>query len=375
MGEVFKAHDRRLSRDVAIKFLRADLAAQPGVRERFEAEALNAARLTHPNVVLVLDSGEYEGIPYLVMECLPGHSLHDEMHQSAISEARATEIARDVLAGLAAAHELGIVHRDITPANILLTDDGRAKIADFGIAKSTEGMSLTMVGQVLGTPAYLPPERLQGEEATPSTDVYALGVVLYEALTGEKTFSGSTPVAVATQVMTTTPEPLSLRRPDIDPNFAAAIDQAMARDPAVRPPTAAAMLDRLNGVSPVSTAGESASTVAIPVMTTQFAAAAPVASRRRVAVVPWWRRIGDRPGDVLITVGVIVAIGALLLLLTRHNNNTADANTANQTATTVATTAVTSPPVTAASVVRSSVTPAPKPGAGKEKHGKHDGKG
>ena len=168
MGDVHRAIDHRLGREVAVKFLRADLAVQPTVRTRFEDEARSAARLTHPNVVLVLDSGEHDRVPYLVMECLSGHTLYDELVRGPVPPERARSIASDMLAALAAAHELGIVHRDVKPANILLTDDGRAKLADFGIAKSAEGLDHTLVGQVLGTPAYLAPERLAGKPATPS---------------------------------------------------------------------------------------------------------------------------------------------------------------------------------------------------------------
>jgi serine/threonine protein kinase len=353
MGEVRHARDRRLSRDVAIKFLRDDLASQPDVRERFANEARNAARLTHANVVLVLDTGEYAGVPYLVMERLPGATLRDELKDGPLSEARATVIARDVLAGLIAAHELGVVHRDIAPSNILLTADGHAKIADFGIAKSAEGLSITMVGQVLGTPAYMAPERLHGEPATPSTDVYALGVVLYEALTGVRPFAGDTPVAVASSVMSTTPEPLAALRPDLDPNMAAAVDGAMAKDPAHRIPTASAMLDTL-------TDGTARTTV-IPVVVS------PV--RRRVA--PRWRRAGDWPRDVWLTIAVVVAVGLLLLgVATRSTTGTADETATTQAP--VVTTTVAPPPVTTESVVQPSGTPSPKGGHGKEKHGHGD---
>ncbi len=252
MGVVCRAHDRRLNRDVAVKFLRADLAAQPEVRARFESEARNAARVTHPNVVLVLDTGEQEHRPYLVMECLPGNSLHDEIAAGPLSEERVRGIALDVLGGLATAHELGVLHRDITPSNILLTEDGRPKIADFGIAKSTEGMGTTVVGQVLGTPAYLPPERLEGEPATPSSDIYALGVVLREALTGERAYSGDTPIAVAVSVRTKDLTPLREERPDIDPNLAEAIDRAMQKDPERRLADAKSMIAILVGVQDVA---------------------------------------------------------------------------------------------------------------------------
>jgi serine/threonine-protein kinase len=369
MGEVRKAHDLRLSRDVAVKFLRPDLAAQPDVRQRFAAEARNASRLTSPNVVLVLDSGEHEGTPYLVMECLPGPTLHDELKNGPVGEECAKTIARDVLGGLIAAHDLGIIHRDISPGNILLAPSGHVKIADFGIAKSAEGMDLTVVGQVLGTPAYLAPERVQGAPATPASDVYALGVVLYEALTGVRPFVGNTPVAVATSVMSTTPEPLSALRPDLDPRLIAAVEGAMAKDPARRIPTAAAMLDVLEGAE---------RTRAIPVTRT-VAAAVPTTAAFAPVSAPAarsWADAGRSRRAVWITVAAAVAIGVLLLALTTHKPGADTSTTQSPTTAPVAapTTTVTAPRVTSAVVVRTPIPAAPKVVVGGGKHGK-GGKG
>jgi len=369
MGEVRRAHDRRLQRDVAIKFLRSDLAAQPDIRDRFTNEAHNAARLTNPNVVLVLDTGEHEGIPYLVMECLPGPSLYDELQRGPLSEAKAMVLARDVLGGLIAAHELGIIHRDISPANILLTEDGHAKIADFGIAKSAEGMSMTMVGQVLGTPAYLSPERLQGEAATPATDVYAVGVVLYEALTGERPYTGKTPVAVATQVMTTTPEPLRTRRPDLDSNLTGAIDDAMQKEPRDRIQTAAEMLARLDGAN---------RTVAIPVVASGAAqpttiAFAPIAAAPAVPIAPLWSRLRNAPREALLAVAAAVVAVAILIGVAASDTGGDDGTATTATTSEPVQTTVTLPPTTAVvNVAPVGDDPAPKPGRGKEKRGKDD---
>lgn len=315
MGEVRRAHDTRLGRDVAIKFLRPDLAAQPKIRQRFETEARAAGQLTHPNVVTVYDSGEDGGIPYIVMECLPGRSLKDEIAKGPLPASFAEAVAIDVLGGLEAAHAAGIVHRDVAPANILLTDDGRAKVADFGIAKAGEGLSTTMAGQVIGTPAYLSPARLQGAPALPADDVYALGVVLYEAVTGQRLFSGSTPIAVAQTVLNSPPPPLREARPDLPVNLAAAIDGAMARDTATRLTTAADVRRVLEGgghdqtmvVETLADAGPS--TVAMPVVAA--AAAAPIGARSRVATAPgWWQRA---PREVWIAVAGIAALVVLLL--------------------------------------------------------------
>ena len=256
MGEVRRAHDVRLGREVAIKFLRGDLAADPGVRGRFDDEARAAARLGHPNAVTVFDFGEHHGDPYIVMESLPGHTLADALADGALPEERVRRIASDVLGALGAAHDLGIVHRDVKPANILFAADGTAKVADFGIAKSTEGLDHTATGQVIGTAAYLAPERLEGKPAVPQSDLYAVGVVLYEALAGRKPFTGDTPVALAHAVHSSAPAPLAEVRPGIDAALAAAIDRAMRKAPEQRFATAGDMARSLAGRAPAPPATE-----------------------------------------------------------------------------------------------------------------------
>ena len=154
MAEVYEGHDERLDRAVAVKVLRPEMAADTGVRERFEAEARSAARLSHPNVVAVFDTGEDEGTPYLVMERLPGETLADRMAAGPVDQAWLRRVAGDVLGALGAAHAAGLVHRDVKPGNILLAADGSAKVADFGIAKSLElAGDLTGTGLLVGTPA------------------------------------------------------------------------------------------------------------------------------------------------------------------------------------------------------------------------------
>lgn len=258
MGEVKRARDLRLGRDVAVKFLRADLAADPEVRGRFEDEARSAARLGHPNVVTIFDTSEHEGQPYIVMEYLPGRTLADELTLGPLSDHRARQLAVAVLGGLAAAHQVGVIHRDVKPANILFAADGTAKVVDFGIAKSTEGLDHTLAGQIIGTPAYLAPERLEGKRATPQSDLYSLGVVLYEALAGVKPFSGDTPLAVAHAVQTTHPVPLPQLRPDIDTELAETIEQAMDRNPQRRFSSADQMRQSLSSISPQMDAPEKA---------------------------------------------------------------------------------------------------------------------
>ncbi|MDP9442205.1 MAG: protein kinase, partial [Actinomycetota bacterium] len=183
MAEVYDAFDERLDRWVAVKVLRPEMAAQEGVRTRFEGEARSAARLAHPNVVAIYDTGEEGDTPFIVMERLPGETLADRMAAGPVDTHWLLRVAGDVLLALGAAHAAGIVHRDVKPGNILIAADGCAKVADFGIAKSLEvaaGADLTNTNQLVGTPAYLAPERLNGQPATPQSDLYAVGVVLYE---------------------------------------------------------------------------------------------------------------------------------------------------------------------------------------------------
>src|SRR5438270_11824187 len=223
MADVHAGLDRRLGRDVAIKLLRPDMAERDDVRLRFESEARAAARLSHPNAVSVFDTGEHEGQPYIVMERLPGRTLADVIAEGPVSVTWVVPVATGVLSALGAAHAVGIVHRDVKPGNILLAADGTAKIADFGIAKSAEMVSgatagtvdLTLTGQLIGTPAYLAPERLAGAPATFLSDLYSMGVVLFEALTGEKPFMGNSFVAVAQAVQAGSHRPVASVRPDI----------------------------------------------------------------------------------------------------------------------------------------------------------------
>ena len=330
MGEVRRAHDVRLGREVAIKFLRADLAAEPGVRGRFDDEARAAARLGHPNAVTVFDFGEHRGDPYIVMESLPGHTLADALADGPLPEDRVRRIALDVLGALGAAHDLGIVHRDVKPANILFATDGTAKVADFGIAKSTEGLDHTATGQVIGTAAYLAPERLEGRPAVPQSDLYALGVVLYEALAGRKPFTGDTPVALAHAVHSSVPTPLGEVRPGIDAALAAAIDRAMRRAPEQRFATAGDMARSLAGGAPAppTPAGDADATAALGEATQLVGApstqqlpagggAAPVAPSHR-----WAPERGNR--TTWMVLGAVAAVVLVVLVLALASGDGAD---------------------------------------------------
>src|SRR5436305_2081948 len=237
MGEVRRARDTRLSRDVAIKVLDRDDATRPEALARFEYEARAAAAVAHPNIVAVYDYGDDGERLYLVMELLDGRSLHREIADGPLAPRRMMAITLDVLAGLGAAHARGILHRDIKPGNVLFDARGRAKLGDFGVA--TSGTSdLTQTGMVLGTPAYLAPERIEGRRATAQSDLYAVGVMCYEGLSGDKPFGGDNPLAIMRAIDRGAITALSDRDPDIPQSLNDAVMRAMARDPDQRYATA-----------------------------------------------------------------------------------------------------------------------------------------
>lgn len=266
MGEVREATDQRLGRSVAVKLLQPSMASDPGARNRFEDEARSAAKLVHPNTVAVFDTGEHEGIPYIVMEYLPGRTLADEIAEGPLAPARVRTVALQVLGALEAAHRAGVIHRDIKPGNILLTTDGTAKVGDFGIAKTAEGLDHTATGMIVGTPSYLAPERILGAPATERSDLYATGVVLYEALTGSKPFAARTPLATAAAIQHGEPPPLTDARTGADPGLIAAIERAMAKDPERRFASAAAMAADIQAAQ--APTAEATRNIATPVTTT-----------------------------------------------------------------------------------------------------------
>jgi tRNA A-37 threonylcarbamoyl transferase component Bud32 len=269
MAEVYDGFDERLDRPVAVKVLRPDMAAREDVRRRFEDEARSAARLVHPNVVSVFDSGEDGTVEFLVMERLPGETMADRMAAAAedggggsgsgrLDADWVLRVAGDVLLALGAAHDAGIVHRDVKPGNVLLAADGCAKVADFGIAKSLEvaaGGDLTSTNQLLGTPAYVAPERIEGRAATVRSDLYAVGVLLYEAFAGVKPFRGNTAVATAYAIRHETPPPLGDVRPDLPGPVVGAVERAMARDPSERFASAAELAAALGVAGPGGAGG------------------------------------------------------------------------------------------------------------------------
>jgi len=214
MGQVWRAHDQRLGRPVAVKVLRSEYAGEPEFLARFRAEARHAAMLGHRNVVAVFDYGETtaadgEALAYLVMELVPGESLAAVRRRlGALPPEQVLEVVAQAAAGLGAAHEMGIVHRDVKPANLLLRPDGSVAVTDFGIAWSAESVALTRTGQVIGTAHYLSPEQARGGAAVPASDVYALGMVAYELLAGHRAFEGASSVAVALSQIQDEPDEL-----------------------------------------------------------------------------------------------------------------------------------------------------------------------
>ena len=241
MAEVWLAHDLQLDRSVVIKLLgpRAD-------PERFEREARAIASLSHPNICRLFDYGTDDERPYMVFEHLPGGTLEERFTTGEpVDDASAGAIAEEIAAGLAHAHERGIVHRDLKPANIVFDEESHAKITDFGIARMSGADTLTEEGTLLGTASYMSPEQALGEPATPASDVYAFGVILYRMLGGTLPFVAPTAVEVLRGHLHEAPPPLSATRPDAPPELAALAESSLAKDPAERPRDGGALLDRL----------------------------------------------------------------------------------------------------------------------------------
>lgn len=190
MGVVYKAHDVRLRRDVAMKFLPADFARDAGLRERFYIEARAASALNHPNVGTIYDIDEFEGQHFIAMELIEGTTLREKIGPPALPLDEALGLALQIARGLYAAHQHGIVHRDIKPENIMVTAEGQVKIMDFGLAKFTGGTRLTLAGTTMGTVAYMSPEQVRGEDVDQRSDIWAFGVVLYEMFTRTCPFQG-----------------------------------------------------------------------------------------------------------------------------------------------------------------------------------------
>jgi predicted Ser/Thr protein kinase len=247
MSTVFRARDAQLGRRVAIKILHERYADDPEYLERFRREARAVARLSHPNIVTVIDRGDDGGRQYIVFEHVEGENLKELVQRTGrLPVRRALELVLPVAQGLAFAHEQGLVHRDVKPQNVLLSREGEVKVTDFGIARSLHvEHGVTQTGTVLGTGEYLAPEQASGDPVSPATDVYSLGVVLWELLAGEVPFAGENFVAVALRHINEPLPSLREQRPDVSPRLAAAVERALAKDPAQRFPSMAALAREL----------------------------------------------------------------------------------------------------------------------------------
>src|SRR5690242_7744455 len=251
MSEVHMARDTRLHRDVAVKVLRADLARDPSFYLRFRREAQNAAALNHPAIVAVYDTGEAETaagpLPYIVMEYVDGVTLRDIVHNDGpIPTRKAIEIIADACQALNFSHQHGIIHRDVKPANIMISRTGAVKVMDFGIARAlADSHSVTQTAAVIGTAQYLSPEQARGDSVDARSDVYSLGCVLYEIVTGAPPFTGDSPVSVAYQHVREDPRLPSSINPLIPPALDAILLKAMSKNPANRYQSAAEMRNDL----------------------------------------------------------------------------------------------------------------------------------
>src|SRR4051794_11747029 len=314
MAEVWEGVDEVLARSVAIKVLHRHLAGDQAFIERFRREAVAAARLAHPNVVTTYDAATEGDEAFIVMELVRGRSVRRALSDDGpFGAERAVTIATQVATALAHAHAHGLVHRDIKPANILLCEDPdgsvQAKVADFGIAKamSTPDGELTMTGSIVGTAKYLAPEQVEGREPDGRSDIYALGITLYEMLCGRAPFNGDTELATALAHLRSDPTPPRRIRPGIPAPLEAAVLHAMARDPDDRPPTAAAFRAELTDVD---LGPDDATSLIVRDPTPQAGTdmTLPVTTARRPS-----RPRGVPPG-VLLVVG-IVAVGVIRGLL------------------------------------------------------------
>jgi serine/threonine-protein kinase len=296
MATIWRARDARLGREVAVKLMRPEYGRDPDFVVRFRQEAQSAARLADPTIVAVFDAGESAEGPFIVMELVAGEDLASLLRRNGPLQPRqAARIAAEVAKALQAAHAQGIVHRDVKPGNILISRDGRVRVTDFGIARALAEAQLTLPGTTLGSVHYFSPEQAQGEQATPASDIYSLGIVLFEMLTGRRPWEGDSAASVAmARIRTDAAAPSSLR-PGIPPELDAIDLRALARDPAARYPSAASLAEALEaflagraipgmaplvaGAAAAAAAGAAGATMAVPA---GVQAAPPVAASQGV---------------------------------------------------------------------------------------------
>lgn len=306
MSTVWKAFDTTLERAVAIKIMHRDVARDSDQLERFRREARAVAKVSSPYVVGVIDAGEEDHAPFIILEFVEGETLKERIRRGRLDIAEAVAYAIEIGRGLQAAHDRGIVHRDVKPQNVLLDEDGAARVTDFGIARSLADEGLTAEGRVLGTTDYVSPEQALGHAVTPQSDVYSLGVVLFEMLTGDVPFHGENQVAVAMRHVRDELPDVQARRPEISTALAGVVDHATAKDLGVRYASAAELIADLEDALAIETARSGHITGEA---TTVFQSL-PERKRRRVpgGVVHPWRWLA---AIALVAVAVVAAFALL----------------------------------------------------------------
>ena len=384
MGEVWAATDTLLGRTVAVKLLHQALSQESDFAERFRAEARHAASLHHPNIATVFDYGEDEGTAYLVMELVPGQPLSQIIAERApLSAPETASILAQAAAALEAAHQGGVIHRDVKPANILVTPDGVAKLTDFGISRAIGAAPVTQTGQVLGTAQYLSPEQALGQSATAASDIYSLGVVGYEMLTGVRPFDAGTVVATALAHVNQPPPALP---ESIPAGVRDVVNATLAKNPADRP-TSAAAVSRALRIPGAALRSEADAAPTAPTPRAVPAKPAPAAAPTRAMpaltrVMPAQstpaesdgspdRRSRRRPAWLLVAIALAVVFGAFVIFALVGGGD-AGTNTPQNTTRTTATPAPTASTNTVvASPTTSSLPSKPAPGQG---NGKKKGK-
>jgi serine/threonine-protein kinase len=311
MSTVYRAFDETLERWVAIKILQTEIAEDDDQLERFRREARAVARLNHAHVVTVIDAGEDQGCPYIVFEYISGETLKDRIRRlGRLPVPEALAYAIEIAYALQAAHGERLVHRDVKPQNVLLDTDGRAKVTDFGIARSLEsGEGLTLAGRVLGTTDYVSPEQALGQEVTPQSDIYSLGIVLYEMLTGDVPFRADAPVAVAMKHVREPMPDVQLARPEVSANTAAIVERATTKETRNRYRTIEEMLEDLE----VALALEASRAGQTSGEATTVLRALPEERR-----VPWRLRFPRRAAALTALLVALIAVALVLILSRTH---------------------------------------------------------
>jgi eukaryotic-like serine/threonine-protein kinase len=361
-ADVFRADDLETGRPVAVKVLRS---ATPADLHRFEQEGRTLARLDHPAIVRMCDDGDQDGVPYLVLDLIDGEPLSMVLHRGPLPEDEVMRVGAVLASALAHAHEIGVVHRDVKPGNVLFDSDGDVHLTDFGIARLTDVTAITATGFVIGTAAYLAPEQVSGEGATPASDVYALGLVLLEALTGERAYEGTPSEAALARLQ---------RAPVIPPTTNGALGALIASmtssEPSLRP-SAAAIAEALNtsahdvpadatAVLPVFT--DATTAVALPAAAVATAATS-TAPAGRASQAPVARPAAPRWLRAALVAAALVAT----LLFVGSSLDGGSTTPASTTPSTVATT----PASLVTATAPSTTAPAPAPPKGKHPHGGH----